>query len=750
MNNNNNNTPPKPLEESLDLKEFIALFKTFFAKKRDTIILENDLKQTFTYLNEVDAIGLPTPKSVKESDLIVIKLTKLGTLHLDEIFEIVKRLRYIVILQNTFKTFTHLKFHERLNAIVLPPFFNDLIALFDDEGKIKQGANATLDALNESLNRLKKESAKIIHHYARSKELAPYLVDTQSHFKHGYECLLLKSGFSGAIKGVVLERSANGYFYLLPESAQKIVQKIAQIDNEIDCCIVEMCQILSHSLQKHLLFLKFLFKEFDFLDSLQARLNFAKACNLEFVMPSFTQKKMILENFSHPILKEPKPLNLKFEKSMLAVTGVNAGGKTMLLKSLLSAAFLSKHLIAMKINAHHSIIPYFKEIHAIINDPQNSANNISTFAGRMKQFSALLSKENMLLGVDEIELGTDADEASSLYKTLLEKLLKQNNQIIITTHHKRLSVLMAENKEVELLAALYDEEKERPTYTFLKGVIGKSYAFETALRYGVPHFLIEKAKAFYGEDKEKLNVLIENSSALERELKQKNELLENALKEQEDLKNAWLLETQKQKEIFHNKKLELEKSYQQALNLLKSEVASKDTSSMHKEIHKASEILNKHKTNQEIPQTITSFQANEKARYKNESVLITQILDKGYYWIETELGMRLKAHGSLLKKIQKPPKNKFKPPKTTIPKPQKASLRLDLRGQRSEEALDLLDAFLNDALLGGFEEVLICHGKGSGILEKFVKEFLKNHPKVVSFSDAPINLGGSGVKIVKL
>lgn len=118
----NNNTLPKPLEESLDLKEFIALFKTFFAKERDSIALENDLKQAFTYLNEVDAIGLIAPKSVKESELILIKLTKLGTLHLDEIYEIVKRLRYIVVLQNAFKPFTHLKFHERLNAIVLPPF----------------------------------------------------------------------------------------------------------------------------------------------------------------------------------------------------------------------------------------------------------------------------------------------------------------------------------------------------------------------------------------------------------------------------------------------------------------------------------------------------------------------------------------------------------------------------------------------------------------------------------------------------
>ncbi|EQD88912.1 hypothetical protein HPSA50_1233 [Helicobacter pylori SouthAfrica50] len=122
----------------------------------------------------------------------------------------------------------------------------------------------------------------------------------------------------------------------------------------------------------------------------------------------------------------------------------------------------------------------------------------------------------------------------------------------------------------------------------------------------------------------------------------------------------------KTKEIFHNKKLELEKSYQQALNALKSEVASKDTSSMHKEIHKASEILNKHKNSHETLQITTSFQANEKARYKNESVLIAQILDKGYYLIETELGMRLRVHGSLLKKIQKPPKTNSNPLKPSF------------------------------------------------------------------------------------
>ena len=169
----------------------------------------------------------------------------------------------------------------------------------------------------------------------------------------------------------------------------------------------------------------------------------------------------------------------------------------------------------MKIDKHRSKIGHFKEIIAIVDDPQNVKNDISTFAGRMIAFSKLFGKNHFITGIDEIELGTDSDEAASLFKVILEKLIHKDIKIIITTHHKRLASMMAVNDEVELMAALYDEVNRKPTYEFLQGTIGKSYAFETALRYGIASSIVAEAKEVYGKDKEKLNDLIQKNIELE-------------------------------------------------------------------------------------------------------------------------------------------------------------------------------------------------------------------------------------------
>lgn len=202
-----------------------------------------------------------------------------------------------------------------------------------------------------------------------------------------------------------------------------------------------------------------------------------------FVLPSKgTQIK--LSDFAHPALSQPKPIAIDFSKQVLMITGVNAGGKTMLLKSILSAAILSKYLLPMRIDAKHSSIGSFKGF-CHFRQILKNINDISTFAGRMSEFSKLFGKKVALISVDEIELGTDADEAANLFKVMIEKLIDKEMKIVITTHHKRLASLLATHPEVELLAAIYDEKSERPTYGFLKGTIGKSYAFETALRYGI-------------------------------------------------------------------------------------------------------------------------------------------------------------------------------------------------------------------------------------------------------------------------
>ena len=132
---------------------------------------------------------------------------------------------------------------------------------------------------------------------------------------------------------------------------------------------------------------------------------------------------------------------------------------------------MAKYLLPFRCNVAKTEVGHYKSIEAVIDDPQSVKNDISTFAGRMQEFAKLFSEENAIVGVDEIELGTDSDEAASLFRVMLEELRQRGITFIVTTHHKRLASLMASDDGVELIAALYDEEHRVPTYTFLQGSI---------------------------------------------------------------------------------------------------------------------------------------------------------------------------------------------------------------------------------------------------------------------------------------
>jgi len=257
-------------------------------------------------------------------------------------------------------------------------------------------------------------------------------------------------------------------------------------------------------------------------------------------------------------------VTINMNRQIMLVTGVNAGGKTMLLKSMLSAVYMSKYLLPFKCDASKTEIGHYKSIEAVIDDPQSVKNDISTFAGRMQEFAKLFKKENAIVGVDEIELGTDSDEAASLFRVMLDELQKRGITFIVTTHHKRLASLMASDDEVELIAALYDEKRRVPTYTFLQGSIGKSYAFETAQRYGVPVGIVNRAKEVYGEDKENLNELIERSTSLELEMRIKIQKIDEELKETQRLKCKLLDEEIKLQESHRKAVATLENRYNAA------------------------------------------------------------------------------------------------------------------------------------------------------------------------------------------
>ncbi|MDX4037359.1 endonuclease MutS2 [Aliarcobacter skirrowii] len=730
------------LIKKLDLSDYITSFSKLFARDK-SIILEGDINIHYKLIDELGRFDFKAPLSVENLDSQLIHLQKQGILKIYEIFEFVKIVNYFLYLKRfNFEG----KLFEWIDKIVIPNDILKICQYFDDKSNLKEGVNEDFDNIKHAIYKNKEDIKQSLYKTVNSSKLRPYLVDMQVHYINEQECLLLRGGFSNILSGSVIDRSNSGFFYVVPHSISELKQKQNDLRNKQEEILFKLCKEISSTFEKNLLFLKFINKEFDRFDHYQARIFFAKIGDKNFILPSKSSVNKLVE-FSHPALANAKPISIDFSKSVVMITGVNAGGKTMMLKSILSAVFLSKYLLPYK--AHKDTkVSNFKYINAVLDDPQSVKNDISTFAGRMIEFSKLFSSKNAIVGVDEIELGTDSDEAASLFKVMIEDLIQKDIKIVITTHHKRLAALMASNPDVELIAALYDEENQRPTYEFLQGTIGRSYAFETALRYGIPLNVVKKAKEVYGDDKDRLNELIERSSELEREYKQKIQKLNSEIENYQRLSNNLKEQKEQLDEHIYIEKSKLHKEYKDAREEAKKAIKTKLIEDSHRHLNISHKIVKEIEV-EKAEDEIIDFKVNDRVKYRNTKGSIVSI--KGLKaFIETDAGLKMQVLLSELKRSGNPLPKPKKKVSLNVAKPQSGDIKLDLHGQRAEEAIENLDKFISDALLAGFEEVLVYHGIGTGKLAFAVKEFLKKHPKVKSFEDAHPSSGGFGAKVIKL
>jgi len=733
----------KSLEDKLDLREFIDKFKNFFARDK-RIRLDGDIERHLKFIQSLEGIEFQSPPEVEEIWQAISHIRKFGILSLSQIFEIVKIVRYFIYLKRVPFVGISLSWIEKIE---IPQYFRKIDNYFDGDGNFKDEVDERLISIQLGIDEVKGDIKTLLYSLLHSIKIEEYLVDKQIHYINENEALLMKGGFESVVKGGVVGRSGTGYFYVVPDSVSNYIKRIRKYEQEREDIYLQYRKDISKKLHSFIPFLKFIDREFDRFDHYQARLNFAKSMNLQFTLPR-KSSDIVIKDFYHPAIKHsPRPLNIDFSKSALMVTGVNAGGKTMLLKSILSVVYLSKLLIPMKIDNYNSRIGRFKGIEAIIDDPQNVNFDISTFAGRMVSFSKILHKDRFLIGVDEVELGTDSDEASALFKVLIEKIISKGSKIVITTHHKRLASLMGTDPRVELVAALYDEEKREPTYRFLQGIVGKSYAFETAERYGIPKELVDEAKRVYGEDREKLNELIEKSANLEYELNEKNRVLQEKIDELENEKRRL---QEARDELYRQtaqEKSKLKNIYSGAISEAKKSIKAKTIPDTHRHMTKAHKILPKDRDNREEDRTY-NFKEGDRVRYRKSDGIILQIKGKNAK-VEIE-GIKLELKLADLRPALKISKAKTSSIQIKVEKPDRANLRLDLHGKRREEALEELDKFISNALIQGWDEIYIVHGIGGGILAKAVSQFLREHPKVEWFGDAPPNMGGQGAKIVRL
>ncbi len=734
----------KTIIQKLDLDGYIYHFMQFLAREKP-VAMRGDINQHYRYVTALSKVQFPSPPKVPNLDRELARIKKQAILSLDEIYAFVTIFSY-------FNSLSAIGFTEPLiswiQGIEIPEEIVEIIGYFTEEGDINSQKDPELYKLERAIKQNKIDIKETLYKLAHSAKLRDYLVDTQVHFNGGEETLLVRGGFNNVVKSTVVARSSGGFFYIIPQSISHLKEKEAALLSSKEELIYKYCQKISAVFFTWERFLSFINKEYDRFDHYQARVNLARSKEYEFVLPS-KHKGIKLQDFAHPALENAVPITINFKKKIMLVTGVNAGGKTMLLKSMLSAVYMSKYLLPFKCDASKTEVGHYKSIEAVIDDPQSVKNDISTFAGRMQEFAKLFAKEDAIVGVDEIELGTDSDEAASLFRVMLDELRKKGITFIVTTHHKRLASLMATDDEVELIAALYDEERRLPTYTFLQGSIGKSYAFETAQRYGVPVAIVNKAKVVYGEDKDNLNELIEKSTSLEREMRMKIAKIDDELASVEKKKRKIEEDEFKLQEQHRKAVATLENRYNAATKKAREALKVKESTEGRRLLnvaHQRKDFKQKEiKAAEELP-----LKEGDKVKYRSHKGELISLRGKDATIIVDGLKMRvplsqLKRRGDAPKiKVKQKPK---KPQATVNIEKSGASVSIKLLGMYADEAIDTVDKFLSDALVNNLNEVQIIHGTGGGVLSKLVSEYLKSHPKINKFYRMPGNLGITVVEL---
>lgn len=473
----------------------------------------------------------------------------------------------------------------------------------------------------------------------------------------------------------------------------------------------------------------------------------------------------------HPLLVIAKgignvvPLNIEFNNGTIGhlISGPNAGGKTVALKSIaLSLLMVSSGIFALG-ECHTNL----REVFCAIGDKQSIEHDLSTFSSQLITLRDILSVANndSFIVIDEICSGTDPNEGGALASGILDALLERNAMFLVTTHQSSLKTYALQKEHIVNDSLEFDPTTLRPTYKFLSGIPGNSYAFALAERLGVQDDVLAFAQQYRSETQtvmeDTISVLLQYRNEAEqlKEAAVKAESIAQKKKAEFEAKLTDL--KQRQNELIRSSKQEASEILSKANSIIENTIREvreqqKTPAEIKKEFDKSKkEVV---ASIEEIPQQTHdgeshSFEAGDAVRLDNASEIGTVIFveqDQQHSIVEfNSLKFRVKTSQLQLvsKKEQKVAKktsqsvggyaNKFD-----------SKVTIDLRGKRVEEAIFELENAISDALLSNLPFMYILHGKGTGALRIAIQQFLKKERNIVSFREGELNEGGAGVTVV--
>jgi DNA mismatch repair protein MutS2 len=578
-------------------------------------------------------------------------------------------------------------------------------------------------------------------------------------------------------RGIIHDRSRSGAtVFVEPLVVVKMNNQLRELTLEEEVEIERILREITDLIRAELVDLDVMVRilqELDFIHA-KAQLSFTYDGN----PPLLNEQGLInLIEARHPLLYSPRgkkevvPLsvNLGGEFFTIIITGPNAGGKTVALKTVGLLALMAQaglHIPAKP----YSEIPVFKKVYADIGDEQSIEMSLSTFSSHMLHIKEAVenSDSESLILLDELGGGTDPKEGVALGEAIVDELVKREARVIITTHHGALKLLTQDYSQIRNASMEFDKETLTPTYRFQMGYPGSSYAIQIAQRLGMPQGIISKAQEILGSEERDLGKLLENlekdlkkvrenRQALEEQKKITEELMQlyqdrmSKLKEREkELKTKALQES---KLMVEATRVELERLVAQ---IRKTQAEKQAIKEAHRVVEEKRTSIGKEleKFEEKITKKLGIIQPGDSVWIEplgirgevvskdEQSKMFKVLVGSMTYDVEEEKLTRIEEDEKVEAESEYVSTSSY-----TIPQ---VSPEIDLRGLLADEAYDIVDKYLDDAFLAGLTTVSIIHGKGTGALRKKISEFLSHHHRVENIRLGEWNEGGAGVTIVKL
>lgn len=764
----------RPLTSRTDLDRNLAAIS-------ETILLNEEKQVTWTFS------GLEDP-----GDAVAILKIKNATLEPNLMLDIARVCNQALFARSSIQA--EKEFVPTLWLIVehLPPILLAAIEKINKKilpgGEIDDSASPELAKIRREINSQRGRLTKSLESVMRSAGTA--IQDEIVTVRNDRFVIPVKADFRNKVGGVAHGFSSSGAtVFVEPLEAIEANNELQNLKGKEEREVARILFDLTEDLREQLPAVESAAEAVAELDLVKATVEFAR--KFDAVVPEVSDDETLeLVEARHPLLEEnlkqlsatpnsdivPSSFTLTHDKSVMIISGANAGGKTVVLKT---AGLLSLMAISgLPVPAKEARIPFYRSVLADIGDHQSLSANLSTFSSHMSNIAEMMREclPPSLVLLDEAGTGTDPEEGSALGVAIVDYFRKKGSQVIASTHYRGLKMYAANDENVVNASVEFDEKTLQPTYKLLLGLAGASSGIEIASRFGILPEVIDNAR-------QNLDVSARDAENYLQKLQTETKLAEDlriALEEEREvvaMKYAGLEIEAIRKEKARQKEFEKElaqsiddfdrqsKAFMQTLEdkALKNRL-EKERTARKAELNRA--VMSKVQgpksrvgvadgsaapalaaglTPQEIAvgaRVLTSF----------GNVGVVEKMDNEVAEVLVG-GMRLREKIANLQLAAEQPKAETRLSRSVPSRPidsPNAPAELNLIGKTTAEAEYEIDRFLDEAYMASLPRVRIIHGFGTGALKNFVHHFLKGHPHIEKFGFAPSEQGGNGATIAEL